>query len=132
LTVPATDDNSIWLPRELDAGTVAIGIERYRALALQQATRAMRGSANALQQASDPLVAALYLVLEAGASDAILAHLLPGMALSIHSLRAGELAQRPALSLFPRARRPLEELLRSILASDCHALPHDLPSLPAP
>ena len=131
-TVPATDDTSIWLPRELDAKTAVIGVERYRALALQQATRATRGSATGVREVGDTLVAAFYLVLEAAASDAMLAQLLPGMAPSINALRTDALAQRPALSTFPHVRRSLEELLRKILATDCHALPHDFPALPTP
>jgi nitric oxide reductase NorD protein len=131
-TIPATDDTSIWLPRQLDIGTVAAGIERYRVLALQQVTRATRGSATGLREVGDPLVGALYLVLEAAASDAALVRLLPGMAPPLNALRADALAQRPTLSAFPHVRRPLEELLRKILATDCHVLPHDLPALQTP
>jgi nitric oxide reductase NorD protein len=128
-SVPATDGMAIWLPRSLDVSP-ELGAERYRVLALQQAMRAMRGSAGVSGEIKDPLSAAFFLLLEAAAGDAALAHQLPGLIASLNALRAHALAQRPALRLFPAARRPLEVLLRQILAIDCRTLPPQWPALP--
>ncbi|WP_397474968.1 nitric oxide reductase activation protein NorD [Pusillimonas sp.] len=49
--VPATDGHSIWLPVDVTAVDMPVAISRYRAMALQQATRAVRGSALYVREA---------------------------------------------------------------------------------
>ncbi|MDC8757681.1 hypothetical protein OIK44_08790, partial [Janthinobacterium sp. hw3] len=115
--LPATDGDSIWLPAAFDAGEdAAAAIERYRALALQQAMRAVRGSAGHDPPAGTALLRALYLVLEARAADAELARLLPGMAASLRAVRAEALRRRPPMAAFAPPVRALERLVRAVLA----------------
>ena len=114
--LPATDGHSIWLPASfslLDAEPLAL--DRFRTMALQQAMRAVRGSA-AQQPADAPaLLKGLYLLLEACAADRALLQLLPGMAAAMTTLRRQALQRRPPLSAFPAALQPLEKLTRAIL-----------------
>src|SRR5690606_14845187 len=52
--LPATDGTSIWLPRELEPLNAAEATTRYRLMALRQAMRAVRGSAELYPHAQDP------------------------------------------------------------------------------
>lgn len=130
--VPATDDRSIWLPRELDMPDREAATERYRVFALQQAMRAVRGSARGIPADEDALVRACYQLCEAAAADVALVQLLPGLASGIGTLRREALTQRPPLDTFPARRRPLEALLRELLAHDCLSLPPCWPTLDTP
>ena len=115
--LPATDGVSIWLPANLGHLAADTAVRHYRALALQQATRAVRGTAAHAPDARDPLLRALYLLCEAAAADCELARTLPGMAATLAALRAAALHARPALSTFPTPLQPLETLLRGVLAA---------------
>lgn len=116
--LPCTDGHSIWLPASFGPGeSEAVAMERYRILMLQQAMRAVRGSALHCPSAGPALLSALYLVLEARAADAELARQLPGMAAPIAGLRADALRQRPPLEAFDPALRPLERLIRAVLGA---------------
>lgn len=119
--VPATDGVTIWLPQDLGSSENPPTLKRYRALALQQAMRAQRGSANALSALDNPMQRSVYLLLEAWAADADLIRLLPGLAPSIHDLRQHALATRPPLHTFPSQRHPLENFLRLLLNNECGA-----------
>ncbi len=119
--LPATNGRSIWLPRDLGIFDTSETFERYRVLALQQAMRAMRGSAQAIDAKTDPLARDVYLVLEAAASDLVLSQLLPGMIAPINTLRQAMLALRPAVGAFPLERRPLEQLTRAVMLCECSA-----------
>lgn len=92
IALPATDGQTIWLPRplRLDPGPA---LERYRALALLQAARAVRG-APAFGARQD-LAAALFHVCEAWVSDALLQRRFPGLRPALAQLRAEALAARP-------------------------------------
>ncbi|PHV07233.1 hypothetical protein CSQ96_11865 [Janthinobacterium sp. BJB412] len=119
LALPATDGQDIWLPASFGSGdSVAAAIARYRALTLQQAMRAVRGSAACAPPPRQTLAAAVYLLLEARAADDALARLLPGMAAPLRALRAEALARRPPLTAFAPPLRPLELLVRQLLAGD--------------
>lgn len=114
-SVPATDDRSIWLPPELgitDAGEASL---LYRTMALQQVYRARRCGAATGSEALPPLLADVYLLLEAYSADLELVESLPGMTDALERLRARALAARPALRQFPDTRQPLERLVRSFL-----------------
>lgn len=113
--IPATDGRCIWLPRDSGTRDFATAITLYRTMALQNAVRAQRGSAALIAQADNPLVADVYLLLEACAADRALAGLLPGATASIHQLRRHALARRPALAQFPKHRQPLERWVRQLL-----------------
>src|SRR5690606_2815692 len=101
----------------------ALGNELYRVMALQQALRAQRGSADALAPGWPALWVDVYLLLEAWAADAALIRMLPGMAGALARLRRHALERRPALASFASARRPLERLLRELLSSPVGQMP---------
>ncbi|MCQ4259735.1 nitric oxide reductase activation protein NorD [Stutzerimonas stutzeri] len=123
--VPATDGRKLWLPADSGIENIERGAEHYRVLALQQALRAQRGTADLDGDSLSPLQADAYLLLEAWAVDETLAELLPGMAPAIERLRQHALRQRPAINNFSCARRPLEALLRQLLACPCGQTPRD-------
>jgi nitric oxide reductase NorD protein len=129
--VPATDGTSIWLPSSLANTDAATALERFRCMALQQAMRAVRGSAAHVSAAPTPSSAALYLLLEARAADAELVRMLPGLRPGLGALRLHALARRPPLSAFPASRRPLELLARSVLQAGLLA-EQDEPFSPSP
>ncbi|MDB5949654.1 MAG: hypothetical protein JWR65_1509 [Massilia sp.] len=114
--VPCTDGDNIWLPASFGAGVgEAAAMEGYRVLMLQQAMRAVRGSARHYPFAGPRLLRALFLVVEARAADDALVRLLPGMAAPLAGLRARVLRERPPLSKFAPPLQPLERLVRAVL-----------------
>lgn len=115
VALPATDGQSIWLPSETGLTDTALSMDRFRTMALVQAMRANRGSAAGLDLCASPLVLDIYLLMEAVAADAALAHLLPGMTNSLNSLRSAALAARPPLAQFAASRRPLEVLVHTLM-----------------
>ncbi len=120
--LPATDGASLWLPGAFGPGEPAArSFERFRTVALQQAVRAARGSAEALPADGDPLLRDLYLLLEARAADHALLQRLPGMAGALAALRREALHQRPPLTAFATPLRPLERLARAVLAAPADA-----------
>ncbi|QGZ38480.1 nitric oxide reductase NorD protein [Pseudoduganella flava] len=118
LALPATDDADIWLPADfgLDEPEQA-SMGRYRVLLLQQAMRAVRGSAAGMPHEADAAVRTLYLLCEADAADAALARLLPGLAPELDALRAATLSRRPPLPALRPELQPIEALLRALLAA---------------
>jgi nitric oxide reductase NorD protein len=116
--VPATDGASIWLPRHLGVVDVEAAAALYRAMALQQARRAERGSVRIASMPAPPLVRAVAHVLEAHAAEVEVARALPGLVPALLLLRRRARLARPALSLFAPARQPLEHLLRAFLDDD--------------
>ncbi len=118
VAIPATDGNSIWLPEHMPVAAPELAREWFRVSALQQATRARRQSHSWLAGLTGPLEQAIFTVLEAQAADAELVRLLPGMALPLRAFRAAALDARPAPSLFPPHRQPLEQLVRQLLMAE--------------
>ena len=114
--LPATDGDQIWLPAETGLSDAALALKRFRTVALQQAMRVARGSAAGVGRDTTPLVRDLYLLLEAHAADADLAHMLPGMRMPLLAVRATALGARPDLSYFPAQRQPLEAWVRRLMA----------------
>lgn len=121
--LPATDGVRLWLPADSALTDLERGGEAYRVMALQQALRAQRGSADASLPSLPPLLADAYLLLEAWTVDHQLAQRMPGMAPAIERLRQLCLYRRPPLAAFSRPRQPLERLLRQLLDSHCGHLP---------
>lgn len=121
--LPATDGRNLWLPADSGLENIALGNELYRVMALQQAVRARRGSAEALEPGWPALRADLYLLLEAWAADTALVQMLPGMADAVIRLRRHALERRPPLAEFSAPRRPLEALLRQLLGSPVAQVP---------
>lgn len=124
--LPATDGHNIWLPAVLPDQLGLTALEQYRALALQQAQRAIRGSPAAWQALQDPLERAIFVVLEAQAADAALAHLLPGSRKAGQSIRSMALAHRPSTSSFPAPRMALESFVRGVMVLEVDMV--DVPS----
>ncbi len=122
IKVPATNDTSIWLPPDAASSDHALITELYRVMALQQVIRARRGSATFhYQTPMSPLLADVYLLLEAWSADHELIDLLPGMKAQLNRLRRHCLETRPPLSQFPHVRQPLERFARKLLSLDYHA-----------
>jgi nitric oxide reductase NorD protein len=116
--VPATDDGAIWLPTHLGMTDRIASLELYRAMAMQQARRAVRKSATRLVAEPDPWLRDTALVLEAQAAEAEVAREFPGLAAALGRLRRIALEARPPWSSFVPARQPLEALLRQALESE--------------
>lgn len=131
--IPATNGEKIWLPPDSGTTDRQLALEFYRVCALQQAMRAQRGSAKLVNQLNSPILADIYLLLEANAADNALALLLPGLKNSITRMRRFALAARPPLSAFSPPRRMLENFLREILENDCgqHRRKHPLSESPS-
>jgi nitric oxide reductase NorD protein len=96
----------------------AAALDLYRAMAMQQARRATRGTARTLAAEPDPWLRDVALVLEARAAESEVAREFPGLAAALACLRRLALDSRPPLSAFPPVRRPLEALVRRTLASE--------------
>ena len=121
--VPATSGEAIWLPADLGTCDVAAASELYRAMAMQQARRAMRGSVQAIVGQRDALLRDTALVLEAHAAEVDIAREFPGLVPALRRLRRLALAARPPVADFSPGRRPLERLVRSILERELEAAP---------
>src|SRR5690625_367226 len=121
--LPATNDSALWLPAHLGTCDPLEAAALYRAMALQQAFRAKRGSAGALLALTRPLLRDTALVLEAQAAEAEVARRFPGLLPALERLRRLALRGRPAVEELTPARQPLERLVRSILGSDLRAAP---------
>ncbi|MFH1813200.1 MAG: hypothetical protein ABIF28_03425 [Pseudomonadota bacterium] len=130
--IPATDGQCIWLPAVSGLTDAPLALERFRTVALQQAMRVARGSAAGAGEDATALVRDLYLLIEAHAADAALAHLLPGMRAPLNDLRAAALGARPAVSSFPAARQPLEAWARRLMAIPSLAWRNDALCSPSP
>ncbi|SDS99449.1 nitric oxide reductase NorD protein [Halopseudomonas litoralis] len=130
--IPATNGHRLWLPADSGIENITLGNELYRVMALQQAIRAQRGSADPLDPGWPALQADAYLLLEAWAADAELTLRLPGMAAAVTRLRQHALRARPPLSAFSGPRQPLEILLRKLLQIPGGMPCDDLPLSPTP
>jgi nitric oxide reductase NorD protein len=130
--IPATNGVSLWLPPDSGMSDRSLAMERYRVVALQQATRAHRGSAVLTGDHLHPLVADVYLLLEAYAADEQLIALLPGLAGPVNNLRRQALQLRPPLSAFPESRQPLEWFVRTLLSNECGQPPAGVPIADSP
>ena len=124
--IPAASRDTIWLPAHLDTRDEVEASELYRAMALQQAFRTRRASAQAILAQPRPLLRDTALVLEAQAVEAEVAHRFPGLLLPLRRLRQLALAGRPALDELAPARQPLERLVRGILETELQPV-RDLP-----
>ena len=113
--LPATSGDTIWLPAHLGTCDLAEASALYRAMALQQARRAMRGQVQAIFGQRDPMLRDTALVLEAQAAEREVARAFPGLLPALRHLRRHALAGRPPLQSLAPARQPLERLLRAIL-----------------
>lgn len=113
--LPATNGDIIWLPADLGTRDPVVASELYRAMALQQAQRAVRGGSQSIARERDALLRDTALVLEAHAAEREVARRLPGLVPALERLRSLALAARPPLIAFAPGRQPLERLLLDIL-----------------
>lgn len=115
--LPATNGSGIWLPPRIAVnGSEAVATARYRLLLLQQAMRAVRGSALHYPHGESAILQACYHLLEARAADHALALLLPGMASALSQFRQETLAARPSMRALAPPLHSLEQALRAALA----------------
>src|SRR5690606_26378119 len=121
-----------WLPSDVQTSDPVLALERFRCLALLQAIRARRGSAQHVGAIACPRTRAIYLLLEAQASELALLALLPGMRASLQNLRSWCLAQRPSVEALPRGCRGIELLAQRLLASDLRGTVEGVASCPTP
>src|SRR5690606_26304498 len=77
--LPATSGDTLWLPGHLDTCHPVEASALYRAMALQQAMRALRGHVPAIFRHEQPLLRDTALVLEAQAAEAQVARRFPGL-----------------------------------------------------
>lgn len=129
--IPATDGASIWLPDVPGIADRDAAGGLLRAMALHQARRALRGGARQVMALQDPLLRDLVLLYEARGAEADIARELPGMIPALMQLRQVALQRRPPVSAFTTARRPLEGLLREMLAEPVEGARSTCASLPA-
>lgn len=116
LAVPATDGIDIWLPPRFNiAEADDQAIARYRVMLLQQAMRAVRGSALHFPFLQSAACQACYQILEAQAADDELIRLLPGIAPALVQFRQQALAARPTLRRLPLPLQAVEYMLRGAL-----------------
>ncbi|MGZ8228093.1 MAG: VWA domain-containing protein [Burkholderiales bacterium] len=115
MALPGTDGASLFLPPHVDGG-VEDALTVYRVTALQQAFRAVRGSAETFPWSELLIVQDLYLVSEAVSVERALVQLLPGMSEAVRACRQALLAGRPAVATAAGPMASVEALYRDVLA----------------
>jgi nitric oxide reductase NorD protein len=140
-----TDAERVHLPPVLDAAEgAAAALARYRLLAVTQAERVARGTAQwtpdlnarwnrhlvaagALSRTDNPgRIRDLYLLLESAAVDAAVVRAVPGLAPALQAERARALAARPPLEALTAAERQMESLVRRLLSTPPGQAPPEL------
>lgn len=140
-----TDAERVHLPPELDAADgAAAALARYRLLAVTQAERLARGTAQftpdlnarwnrhlvaagALTHSENPRrVRDLYLLLESAAVDAAIVRAVPGLAPALRAERERALAARPRTDGLTAAERQMESMVRRILSAPPGQAPPEL------
>lgn len=114
--LPSTDGANLFLPRRLEDRAGLPAMRWYRALALQQAGRLLRGSAQQAPAAAGLLAATLYQLSEAAAVDCQIGLQLPGLAPDLLVIRGAMLATRPDLNLLSPPEQAVEALYRQLLS----------------
>lgn len=122
LALPATDGYRLWLPAELDIADRGLAPGFYRVMALQQATRAQRGSIDHRPTGVGSTVEDIYWLLECLAADEQLGRMLPGMQAELVRFRRHALASRPSPAALSPAAAAVERLLRDAFHGDCRAI----------
>jgi nitric oxide reductase NorD protein len=120
--ISSTDGLRIRLPGTLDGLPAAAVLDRYRLLALEQASRASRGTPAAMP-AADSLLRDLYLLAEAAAIDASLVVMLPRLRQAIVDARVEAARQRTRIPNPSRQEESVDALVDSLLAADPAAPP---------
>jgi nitric oxide reductase NorD protein len=120
----ATDGRHLWLPRTLDAraGEPA-ALDRFRLLAIEQASRLVRGFARAHPHGAPRAEQDLYWIATADVVDRDLARDLPGFAPGLGATRIAARLARPLLERLTPAERAVERMVRDVLEADLTAPP---------
>jgi nitric oxide reductase NorD protein len=111
----ASDGTRVLLPERLETKNED-ALARYRIMAVQQAERLVRGTAQALPADAPPLVRDLYLLAEGAAVEEAITRGLPGLAGAQAAERAAALNRRPPADSLTPAERQVETLVRGVLA----------------
>ncbi len=129
LAVPSGAETTLWLPSRLAGLTGERAAEIYRAMAVQQATRAHLRTADLRERLPSALSREMYLVLEAESADAALGRSLPGLVPALSALRDEALLRRPPVAEFAARRVPLESWYSSRAQGVERATPFELEAL---
>jgi nitric oxide reductase NorD protein len=126
-----TDGERVLLPPELplDEGDAAA---RFRVLAVAQAERLARGTADLAPGGEFPIQHDLYTLLESAAVDQAIARAAPGFARGLAAERAAALARRPPLDELTPVEREVETVVRALLSADPADPPPELAASESP
>lgn len=112
----ATDGERVWLPRALDAREgEGAALDRYRLLAVEQASRAATGFTDLLPDSA--IERDFYRVATAVAVDRALAGTLPGLVAGLARARQDALSARPPMERLRPAEVAVERSVRLVLAA---------------
>ena len=120
----STDGQHVWLPRTLDArdGEPA-ALDRFRLLAVEQASRLVRGFARSHPHDTPRVEQDLYWIATADAVDRGLARDLPGLAPGLRATRIAARSARPLLDRLTPTERAIEGMVRDVLEADLTVRP---------
>ncbi len=115
--ISSTDGQRIRLPRLLDSLPATAVLDRYRLLALEQASRASRGTSASLP-GTDPLLRDLYLLAEAASVDCFLVRMLPRLRPELVTARTEADVQRTLIPQPSRREAAVDALIHALLSAD--------------
>ena len=116
--IAASDGMCIRLPADLQAPDGTAALAEYRLLALEQAERIVRGTAELAPPETDRLTRDLYLLRESAVVDRRLAESVRIVRPTLAAARAAALARRPRLEVLTPVERDVEALVRQVLHAD--------------
>jgi nitric oxide reductase NorD protein len=115
--ISSTDGYRIRLPGVLESLPASAVVDRYRLLALEQASRASRGTP-AATPGTGPLLRDLYLLAEAAAVDTFLVLMLPRLRPSLVEARIEARNQRTLIPKPSRQELAMDALIDALLMAD--------------
>lgn len=130
--IPSTDGERIRLPRTIENNNAAASNDFYRLMAIEQAARARRGTADLLEATFSLEVQDLFELSEAAAVDHALTRDVPGLVPLLIEGRRIARALRPRLSLLTPRERRVESMLRLVLESHPASPPPGMAMAAAP
>ena len=116
--ISSTDGHRIRLPAALDSLPASAVLDRYRLLALEQASRASRFTSACVPAGTDPLLRDLYLLAEAAAIDALLVRMLPRLRPALSAARIDADEQRSRIPKSSRQEKAVDALIHALLSAD--------------
>ncbi|MEP6593277.1 MAG: VWA domain-containing protein, partial [Acidobacteriota bacterium] len=115
--ISSTDGRRIRLPGTLENLSASAAIDRYRLLALEQASRASRGTSTFVPD-TDRLLRDLYVLAEAAAIDALLVRMLPRLRPAVVEARVEADETRTCIPQPSQQELAMDALLRALLRAD--------------